>query len=493
MGKASKVEELVKGLDKLPTLPGVAMKILELVRNKESSLKQIADAISNDPSLSAEILKATNSPFYGLPKKVTSIQHAVNLLGINTIKSLALGFSLVKNFRNKKPGEFDYGKYWKDSLIGAMSAKLLAEKTAPEAKEDFFILGLLQNIGTLTLVNCMPRQYNLVMTKILKDGYHDHEAEKQIIGVDHMEVGEYLSKSWGLPDSFSAPIGWHHQPDKLDTNDENLKKYTRILHLSSLIIEMFNSSEIGLSLGFLKHWTQRYDFFDKLDIDDLGSAINQNVQPLFALFDLEIKEKIDYDELIKAANSELANLSQNLIKDLLQKRSEIELLRQQVDRDSMTQLYNHQRFKDLLDQEITRSKRYHSPLSVLITDIDHFKSVNDTFGHPAGDAVIKAVADGLRQGLRQSDQVARYGGEEFAVILTETPMDGALIVADRLRESIESLKINHDGRDIRVTMSFGLASFEAGGSISREEIIRRADAALYKAKNQGRNRCCVFE
>jgi diguanylate cyclase (GGDEF)-like protein len=250
---------------------------------------------------------------------------------------------------------------------------------------------------------------------------------------------------------------------------------------------------MSLSLGVLEHWTKKYDFADKLDICQLGSAINQKTQPLFTLFDIEIKEEVDYDGLINAAKIELANLSQDLINDLLQKRGEIESLRQQVDRDSMTQLNNHQRFKDLLDQEISRSERYNAPLSVIITDIDHFKSVNDTFGHPAGDKVIKAVADRLKQGLRESDHIARYGGEEFAIILTETALNDALIVAERLRESIESLKIVYEDQDINVTMSFGLAAFPVGDSITREEIVKNADAALYRAKEQGRNRCCSFE
>ena len=378
-------------------------------------------------------------------------------------------------------------------MIGAVSTKLIAEKVAPEFAEDCFFLGLLQNIGTLTLVNSMPKQYNLVMAEISKDGYQDHEAEKQIFGVDHMEVGAYLARSWGLPETFSAPIGYHHQPETLSTDDVDIQMYTRIVHLSSLIIELFNSREMSLSLGVLEHWTQKYAFTDKLNVCQLGSAINQKTQPLFALFDIEIKEEIDYDELINAAKIELANLSQDLINDILQKRCEIESLRQQVDRDSMTQLNNHQRFKDLLDQEISRSERYNAPLSVIITDIDHFKSVNDTFGHPAGDKVIKTIADRLKQGLRESDHIARYGGEEFAIILTETALNDALLVAERLRESIEALKIIYDDQAINVTMSFGLAAFPVGGSISREELVKSADTALYEAKGQGRNQCCVCE
>jgi diguanylate cyclase (GGDEF)-like protein len=363
----------------------------------------------------------------------------------------------------------------------------------PEFSEDCFFLGLLKNIGTLILVSTKPREYNLVMSEINNNGYNYHEAETHIFGLNHMEVGEYIAKSWGLPDTFSVPIGYHHHPEKLLTNDSDIQIFTRILHLSSLIIELFNAAEINSQLGVLDHWIKAYNFADKINIYDLMFAISQKTQHLFSVFDIDIKEEIDYDQVLNAAKIELANLSNELINDLLQKRGEIESLRQQVGRDSMTQLNNHQRFNDLLDQEISRSIRYKAPLSVIIADIDFFKSINDTFGHLAGDMVIKAVGESLKKELRESDHIARYGGEEFAVILPETSLKGSLKVAERLRVAIESLKVVYENKKINFTMSFGVAELSINANISRKELIKNADSALYRAKQQGRNRCCFLE
>ena len=196
---------------------------------------------------------------------------------------------------------------------------------------------------------------------------------------------------------------------------------------------------------------------------------------------------------METAKAELINLSSSLINDLLDQRQENNLLRKQVVRDSMTNLFNHQHFRQLLAQEISRSERYNNHLSFIFGDIDHFKSINDTYGHLAGDHVIKTIADCLRKKLRESDHVARYGGEEFAIILPETKKEDAIQVAERLRKAVRSLIIFCDGKYIQTTISFGIVTNHPSKKTSLDETIRRADSALYKAKTQGRDCCCVFE
>ena len=127
-------------IDRLPTLPGIAMRILEAVQKEDADLEEMGNIISTDPPLSAEVLRIINSAFYGLPSKITSVFHAINLLGINTVKNLALSFSLVKKFQTDTSKAFDFTNFWKDSLIGAVAAKLMAEKTVPAFSEDAFFL-----------------------------------------------------------------------------------------------------------------------------------------------------------------------------------------------------------------------------------------------------------------------------------------------------------------------------------------------------------------
>lgn len=158
-------------------------------------------------------------------------------------------------------------------------------------------------------------------------------------------------------------------------------------------------------------------------------------------------------------------------------------------RDSLTQLFNRGYTCEMLEQEIHRVHRCPSPLSVVVVDVDWFKSVNDRWGHLAGDAVLRGVAAALAAGVRQTDLAGRYGGEEFVMVLPDTAADGALILAERLRRDIEAMEIDWKGQDIRVTASFGIAQLAPGQSM--EALLNSADVALYKAKAEGRNRVVV--
>ncbi|MBI5026477.1 MAG: diguanylate cyclase, partial [Nitrospirae bacterium] len=160
--------------------------------------------------------------------------------------------------------------------------------------------------------------------------------------------------------------------------------------------------------------------------------------------------------------------------------------------DELTGVSNRRVFMEELSREAARAGRYNLAFSLLMIDIDHFKWVNDSHGHPAGDAVLKSLARILKGQVRQVDIVARYGGEEFAIILPETSIDGARVVGERIRAAIAStpFSIDHE-KNIGVTVSVGISCFPESAQ-SVELLIERADQALYTAKREGRNRVCLY-
>lgn len=181
---------------------------------------------------------------------------------------------------------------------------------------------------------------------------------------------------------------------------------------------------------------------------------------------------------------------------LTESHHEIEILRQEVKRtqsealsDGLTGLANRRGFDHALAQCMVEAEQEGKALSILITDIDHFKIVNDTYGHLFGDKVICAIAQVLKKNIKGKDTAARYGGEEFAILLPETPLQGALALAESIRKTIEGSQIKRTHDDVAVsniTVSLGVASYRKNESVS--DFFGRADKALYESKRQGRNR-----
>ncbi|HOM80422.1 MAG TPA: diguanylate cyclase [Armatimonadota bacterium] len=174
------------------------------------------------------------------------------------------------------------------------------------------------------------------------------------------------------------------------------------------------------------------------------------------------------------------------LQDALRERNR--LLAELATHDELTRLHNRRYLEQRLSEEVPRAKRYRLPLSCLMLDLDHFKRINDTYGHPAGDAVLRQVADILRTSVRSVDVVGRYGGEEFLIILPQTGAEGARVLAERIRQRVEQELFDIGGQTIHCTTSIGVAAASDGDVPDAGHLIAEADRALYHAKVTGRNR-----
>jgi diguanylate cyclase (GGDEF)-like protein len=161
--------------------------------------------------------------------------------------------------------------------------------------------------------------------------------------------------------------------------------------------------------------------------------------------------------------------------------------------DSLTGLRNRRRLLELAHDELARASRSGTPVSIIIADIDHFKSINDRYGHPVGDRVMVSMARCLRDCVRRQDHVARWGGEEFIIVLPDIDLQGAYQAAERMRKQIEQLYVVTELETVRCTASFGVSEWSIQRNENFEQCLGRADAALYAAKQFGRNRTCLSE
>jgi diguanylate cyclase (GGDEF)-like protein len=483
---------------RLPSPPVIALKILKAVRNDENSFEELAEIISVDPALSIRILKIANSSLYGFPKPVDSLAKATGLIGTEALKNIALSFVIVQDFQDVPQGGFDLDLFWRRAVTAAVAAEVLGRNIGSKG-QDFFVSGLLQDIGVMILFLSSPNEYTMVLDDKRISAKNLCDTEKQQFGRDHAEIGYHLLSSWMLPASISKPIRSHHSVGE----EKEFSQEAKILNFADKISAMYhglhsNSKFVEIHKGLSEEWRLSTEEIDAL-IDSVGEQ-SREVMELFSIDPGEIKP---FTQIMQEANDELRRLNfsyEQIVLELKQAKQSAEQLagelkraneslRELALRDGLTGLYNHRYFQEILEVELNRGLRYEHPLSLLLIDIDFFKKVNDLYGHPAGDHVLRAVSRLLVKLVRHSDIVARYGGEEFAVIMPETGSRGARVIAQRLRRGIGQEQIDYKDQSISVTISIGLATSDGNNtSTGRKELIELSDRALYRAKQNGRNR-----
>ncbi len=200
------------------------------------------------------------------------------------------------------------------------------------------------------------------------------------------------------------------------------------------------------------------------------------------------KELADGDKILVGSTTILKFTYHDNLDEIFQKQMYESALR-----DGLTKAFNKKYFTDRLESEFTFSTRHVTPLALVLFDIDHFKKVNDTYGHQAGDHVLSEISTLLTAALRAEDVFARYGGEEFAVICRGSDATQAMVVGERMRKAVEAFKFLYDGANIPVTISVGVSVLPDPDVKDANELISRADQALYKSKHGGRNRVTLFK
>jgi len=221
---------------------------------------------------------------------------------------------------------------------------------------------------------------------------------------------------------------------------------------------------------------------DGIVLKDLGSTNGTFLNDV----KLEGSKPLQDGDLIRCGNTILKFLKEGKIENL-----HYEKMFDLATTDQLTQALNKQAILDNMREEFQRCNSKSLPMTLVMLDIDHFKQINDTYGHPAGDQVLKEISSLIRNRMtRSQDLLGRYGGEEFLLLLRTTPLRLAVEIAERIRQAIEKLPITFDGNTIPVTVSLGVASLDST-SKTGDDLLAHADKALYDAKNQGRNRVCV--
>lgn len=477
----------------LPTLPRVAVQILELCQKDEPDIRLIAQSIGTDPALSAKVLRATNSPLHGLRSEVRTVSHAVSLLGINAVRTLALSFSLVRELRSSDQAGLE--RYWKRSLLAAVSARELARVVGFQHPEEAFLGGLLQDIGILVLRRLFPKEYPTAVSGAGMNHDRLAEAEKRAFDADHTEMGAWLAGRWGLPLSLSLTISHSHVPESLGADTHaDVHALCRIVSVGARLADIWLGSDTESSSGVAREQASALLKVDSKGLETVLARTADAIPAMATLFNVDLGPPDEVAAVLEQAKEVLVMLALKASREVRDAKDALGSMKEraqraeeEAQRDALTGLYNRARFDSYLAEQFAAAIRNGVPLSVLLIDVDHFKGINDRYGHAAGDAALKSVAGLLRERLRPRDLAARYGGEEFVLVLPETPAKGAAVVAERVRASVHAAEHGTAPR-LKFTVSVGHATLFPTLFSSREALLRASDLALYAAKGAGRNR-----
>jgi diguanylate cyclase (GGDEF)-like protein len=420
------------------------MQILDLCQQEEPDIRLIAQAISTDPALAAKILRVTNSPLHGLRSEVRTVSHAVSLLGLNAVRTLALSFSLVRELRSADQAGLQH--YWRRSLLAAVSAREVARVVGFPHVEEAFLGGLLQDVGILVLRRLFPSEYGAAVSAA--GLHHDRlaEAERRAFDIDHPEMGAWLAGRWGLPLSLSLTISKSHDPEMLAAHAQaDLHTLCRIVAVGARLADIWIGGDTESASELARAQASALLKLDGSGLATVLARTAENIPPVASLFDMDLGPPEEVAAVLEQAKEVLVMLALRTSRDMRTAQEALGSMHErarraeeEAQRDPLTGLYNRTRLDAYLGEQFAAAVRLGVPLSLVLIDIDRFKSINDRHGHAAGDGALASVANVLRQRLRPRDLAARCGGEEFVLVLPETNAAGAAVVAERVRASVQS-------------------------------------------------------
>jgi len=478
----------------LPSLPVIAMQVLELTRREDVSVPEIATLIMTDSALASRILKTVNSPFYGLRKQISTVSAALVILGLQAANTLALGFSLITNLKKNSDGSdpaFDYTAFWKRSIYAAVGSRVIARKLNVLQQEEAFLAGLLANMGTLVLHRVLPEQFDPLFARAKGDDAVLNRLCRETLEIDPPETSALLAEKWQLPPLLSRPIAL--QQIRGET-DPTMKPLVEAVSAGVLVAGVFVAEHSARAIAEARaELAARFNFTPE-EIESVLDQIGQSAREAATMMDVPIGQERSYQEILDEAQQAMIELSLQSQKQVQAFQREVESLQVKVITDPLTGLANRTRFDEFLEEQFRRAFAHLRPLAVVFIDIDHFKRVNDVYGHQAGDDVLRLVGRVLRASVRNIDLVARYGGEEFAMVLTETDTCAAAVRAEAVRAKLAAEALAFDGKRIQVTLSAGVAGTDRLRVFNQAmQVTNAADRAVYAAKAAGRNCVRVFK
>ncbi len=464
-----------------------AVQIVQAAVREDVSVAELSALANGDPAFAMRVLSLVNSAAYARNNPISDLNQAIALLGIRGLRNVALSLVVTDLVPLGQEGAVLLSQ----SLRRALCCRLLAPLLGERDVDACFTTGLLLESGLLARARdelsvvaelvALPSDYRIVV----------ESASGQL---PHPSSGAELAQQYGMPEQTIEAILHHHDAEP------PTDIVARICWLAERVAAVFESGMVAVERARAVAAAQLVGIGEQ-DLAEILQQLPELVSGAAAGFNREVGPQLDLQQLRDDANARLVQMNGQLedtirtLKQLIDDKEDLtrqlqaanQELSQLAATDALTALPNRRALEEALSRDIARSTRAGVAMSVVMIDVDHFKKFNDVYGHALGDEVLRMVGATLKSTAREGDVPARYGGEEFCVVFPGTPEEGAMLAAERIRAAIEGATVPSEKGDLKVTASLGVATRPPGGRETKEDLLRRADQALYVAKEAGRN------
>lgn len=488
-------------LNRLPSLPTIAVQVLEVFGDPSAPIQRVAELVQADPAMASKILKAANSSRFGLKREVADLRQAISLMGKAKVTPIILSFSLASESIADPEHAAYFQRFWLRSFAQATAGEVLGSALGPGFASECFTVNLLSGIGQLALLKNGVDQYIecLARAKYGEDSLEN--LERETYGVTGKELSLQMLETSGLPQRCIEAIAVTVPGSMILPTTQDAESLGQVASVADAYARFLCDSDSAVGMILVQERMADLKICN-VDMESLSSQVRIKLDESTSLFDLDTDILPDPEDLLQDALDQLADFTDRmqdnpekvpteLVAENGRLKQQVEDLVRQTSTDPLTGVANRAFFDRRIAEMTKQCLRRHVEMGIAVVDIDHFKKVNDTYGHLAGDAVLKTVAENLEHATRSNETLARYGGEEFTVLLEDIKPGGMQVMGERLRATVENLQINFEGQDIPVTISVGIATGMPTAETFGKTLFADADAALYSAKLNGRNRVVI--
>jgi HD-like signal output (HDOD) protein/GGDEF domain-containing protein len=486
---------LLPKAENLPSLPGAALEVLALCRAEDTTLDDLAAAISRDPALTARLLRFANSSLYGAGDEVRTVQRATLVLGMKTVQLMSLSFSLVAALpREGSAGEFDYARFWRRSLVRSVSARALAGRVGSTAQDEAFLAGLLGEIGQVVLARCAPEAYALVLADARTRGnaWPEAESERAHLGTSQAEVGHALLAAWRVPAHIALAVRHMAVPEELPPGSSaELGALVRVLAVARPVTDLLTLDAGEPAVRRAAELAQQHLSFAPQELQELLAELDGPLREAASLLEVRLPAGRSHEVILEEARQRLLTLSLGQASELESLRIALDpghrerLLAEPGGHDPLTGLASERSFVTFLEHQLhaRRSGSLTRPLGLALLVLDAFEAFPD---EEARTEAQRAIAGLLTRILRRNDLAAWLKPGHFGLVLGDATPFGLRALAERLCTEARGVRLELTRSTLTPSLSLAGACLATSRSSADARALRiLVERLLVRVRQRG--------